>query len=113
MRTIVYYTTESGNSPVEDFLKDLDKKARAKVMAIIELLAEKGADLKRPYAAPVRNKVWELRAVFASNQYRILYFAWVDDNLVLLHGFQKKSQQLKDKDIKIAEDRVKDWMSRF
>jgi phage-related protein len=110
---LVFYTTERGDSPVDDFLDGLDKKSRAKVAAHLSLLEEQGPNLKRPYADVVRGKIRELRIQQSSNQYRILFFFQVRDQIVLAHAFTKKSQQLKEKDIELAEKRMEDWMQRF
>jgi phage-related protein len=110
---LIFYTTERGDSPVDDFLDRLDKKSRAKVAAHLSLLEEQGPNLKRPYADVVRGKIRELRIQQSSNQYRILFFFQVRDQIVLTHAFTKKTQQLKDKDIELAEKRMGDWMQRF
>jgi len=110
---LIFYTTERGDSPVDDFLDSLDKKARAKVAAHLSLLEEQGPNLKRPYADIVRGKIRELRIQQSSNQYRILFFFQVRDQIVLTHAFTKKTQQLKEKDIELAEKRMEDWMQRF
>jgi hypothetical protein len=54
---LVFYSTERGDSPVDDFLDEMDKKSRAKVAAYLLLLEEKGPNLKRPYADVVRGKI--------------------------------------------------------
>jgi phage-related protein len=48
-----------------------------------------------------------------TNQFRILYFLQMLDQIVLVHGFSKKTQQLKKQDIDLAEKRMEDWMRRF
>ncbi len=110
---IVFYTAERGDSPLDDFLDGLDKKSRAKVAAYLSLLEEQGPNLKRPYADIVRGKIRELRIHHSSNQYRILYFFQILDQIVLVHAFSKKTQQLKKKDIDLAEKRMEDWLRRF
>jgi phage-related protein len=110
---LVLHTTERGDSPIDEFLDGLDKKSRAKVAAYLSLLEEEGPNLKRPYADVVRGKIRELRIHYSSNQYRVLYFFHVHDQIVLLHAFSKKSQQLKEKDIAFSERRMEDWMRRF
>ena len=35
------------------------------------------------------------------------------DQIVLVHGFSKKTQQLKKQDIDLAEKRMEDWIRRF
>ena len=113
MYNLVFYTTERGDSPVDDFLDELDKKSRAKVAAHLSLLEEQGPNLNRPYADVVREKIRELRIHHSSNQYRILYFFHLREQIVLVHAFSKKTQQLKEKDIELAERRMEDWMRRF
>ena len=113
MYNLVFYTTERGDSPVDDFLDELDKKSRAKVAAHMSLLEEQGPNLKRPYADVVRGKIRELRIHHSSNHYRILYFFHLREQIVLVHAFSKKTQQLREKDIELAERRMEDWMRRF
>lgn len=113
MYNLVFYTTEREDSPVDDFLDGLDKKSRAKVAAHLSLLEEQGPNLKRPYADVVRGKIRELRIRQSSNQYRILFFFQARDQIVLAHAFSKKSQQLKEKDIELAERRMEDWVRRL
>ncbi len=113
MYDLIFYTTERGDSPVDDFLDGLDKKPRAKVAAHLSLLEEQGPNLKRPYADVVRGKIRELRIHHSSNQYRILFFFQARDQIVLVHAFSKKTQQLKEKDIELAERRMEDWIRRL
>ena len=113
MYNLVFYTTERGDSPVDDFLDGLDKKARAKVAAHLSLLEEQGPHLKRPYADVVRGKIRELRIHQSSNQYRMLYFFQMRNQVVLTHILSKKTPQLKEKDIELAERRMEDWLWRF
>ena len=35
------------------------------------------------------------------------------DQIVLAHAFTKKTQQLREKDIVLAEKRMEDWIQRF
>lgn len=112
MYNLVFFASERGDSPIDDFLDELDKKSRAKVAAHLTLLGEQGPNLKRPYADVVRGKIRELRIHHRSNQYRILYFFQVRDQIVLVHAFAKKTQQVKEKDIELAERRMEEWMQR-
>jgi phage-related protein len=109
---LLFFTTERGASPIDEFLDGLDKKSRAKVAAYLSPLEEEGPNLKRPYADMVRGKIRELRIHYSSNQYRIFYFFHVRDQVVLVHAFSKKTQQLKEKDIELAESRMEEWMRR-
>lgn len=44
MYNLVLYTTDRGDSPIDEFLDGLDKKSRAKVAAYLSLLEDEGAE---------------------------------------------------------------------
>ena len=75
---IEFYEREEGGCPVQDFLNALDKPPRAKVLALVRLLAEQG---------PTRE--------------------WV-----LLHGFSKRTTKTSERDIRIAETRMSEYLNR-
>ncbi len=110
---VFYYQTERGDSPIEDFLNALPRKARAKCIAYIDMLEEFGFNLPRSFIAKVRGDLWELRPEWAGTEYRFLYFAMVGQRLVILHAMTKKTQKLKTKDIKLAEARMADVRRRL
>lgn len=112
MFEIIFYETDK-QSPIDDFLNELKKSEKAKVQFAIERLEEEGEKARRPLSAYVRNKIYELRTKNESNEFRILYFFFIDKKIILLHGFKKKTQKLKEKDIKLAESRMADWIRRF
>lgn len=56
MFDLIFFTTERGDSPIDEFLDGLDEKSRAKVAAHLSLLEEEGPNLRRPYADVVRGK---------------------------------------------------------
>ncbi|MDO5816487.1 MAG: type II toxin-antitoxin system RelE/ParE family toxin [Eubacteriales bacterium] len=47
---IIFYETVRGECPIEKFLNSLDKKMRAKLVGMIEILEEKGNMLREPYS---------------------------------------------------------------
>lgn len=109
---VFYYTTDRGNSPIEDFLDTLPRKAKAKCIAYIDMLEEFGFTLPRSIIAKVRGDVWELRPEWGGTEYRFLYFSLVKNRIVILHALTKKTQKLKSKDIEIAKARAKDLRGR-
>ncbi len=80
---VVYYETSLGRCPVEAFLDGLDRRARVKVLAAIDLLEEEGPGLRRPYADYLRNGIYELRDEDGRVRYRILYFFCRRTDIVL------------------------------
>jgi len=95
------YASEDGKEPVAEFLDSLDQKMNAKLIGLMELLEEKGTDLREPYSAPLEDGIFELRCKHGSNITRALYFFYVGKRIVVTNGF-----------IKIAKDRRKDWIER-
>ncbi len=112
MYKILYYQNERGDHPVDEFLLKLDLKTRAKVIRHVNYLAEHGPHLVRPYADIVRGKIRELRIKFSHNNVRILYFFFIEQEIILLHVFLKKSQGLNTWDIEMAERRMMSWINR-
>ncbi len=100
-------------SPVFDFIQNLDAKAKAKIIDIINLLSEYGIRFGLPHSKKLTGtRLWELRTLGQDN-IRIFYVALVGQSFLLLHGFQKKKQKTDQKEIKIAETRLKEYQSRL
>ena len=110
---IIYYSN-NGTSPILEFLKSLPKKDVAKILREIDLLEEFGLSLGMPYIKKLVNSedIWELRIKFSSNNYRIFYFVLKDKKFVLLHAFQKKSDETPKKEISTAISRKNDFIKR-
>jgi len=71
------------------WIDSLPKLARDKCFALIERLAERGYELRRPYCDYLRDGIYELRSSYKRTQHRILY-SFADRNVVLLsHGCTK------------------------
>ena len=64
----------NGDIPIKDFLNSLDVKMRAQIYGMIELLQEKGNQLREPYSKHLDDGIFELRCKVGSNITRVLYF---------------------------------------
>jgi phage-related protein len=53
--------------------------------------------------------VREIRIRDASGAFRVIYLAAMDDVIVVLHAFQKKTQATAQKDIDLAATRLRAW----
>jgi len=98
---------------VVSFLETLSWKTRRKIEAWIALLEKEGPNLKRPYADKVVRELYELRIRFGADQIRILYFFFLREKIVLLHGFRKKQSAIETGHISIAKSRMADVMRRY
>ena len=109
---ILLYETLQGDSPVDDFILNLDLKAQSKVRAAIKMLQEFGIQLGLPHIKKLTGtELWELR-ILGGDSLRILYIAVSGKNFLLLHGFKKKKDKTPPKEIKVAEGRLEEFRSR-
>ena len=109
MYRVVFFRTLGGRSPVEEFIRATPANHQRKIAGVLELLAEHGPRLTRPYADQVRGPLRELRISFGRKQYRIFHFFMLGDLAVLVHAFQKKQQRLPKREIETAEARMKEF----
>ncbi len=56
--------------------------------------------------------VREIRIRDTSGAFRIIYLATLADRILVLHAFQKKTQQTAQRDIELAAKRLKDWKAQ-
>ncbi|MBI2601080.1 type II toxin-antitoxin system RelE/ParE family toxin [Candidatus Daviesbacteria bacterium] len=107
-----YYKTTSKNSPVEEFIDELEVKAQIKVFDTIGLLKEYGISLSLPHVKKVvGTTLWELRIV-GQDSIRIFYVTHTGKVFLFLYGFQKKKQKTDKKEINIALKRLVEYQSK-
>jgi phage-related protein len=111
MREIIFYKTDLGYDPAGEFLTQLEPGARAKTVRALELLRTlpfvPSKFWKKMHGT---ENLWELRVEYAGNIYRILACTYKGNRVILLHGFQKKSQKTPQQEIEIAEQRKKRYL---
>lgn len=101
---VKFFQTARGESPVEEFIEELEGDVQPRVARAISWLETFGPFIKPPYAKKVSGDLYELR-ILGSNQIRILYTS-VKGEYYLLHAFKKKQQKIPTKEIKTALDRA-------
>ena len=113
VKTVNFYKTPEGKSPVAEFLDSLTAKEAQKVIWVLKLVEEMDR-VPSTYLKKLTNteEIWEIRAQAGNNIFRLLGFFDGDNLVVLNHGFQKKTQKTPARDIKIAEQRRRDYLQR-
>ena len=109
-RTIRFYRTSSGKYPVEEFLDSLSGKTAQKVTWVLQLIEELDA-IPEQYLKKLTSEIWECRIQFGGNIFRILCF-FDGPEVVLTHGFQKKTQKTPRNEIEKAEAYRTDYLQR-
>ena len=106
------FTSETGQKPVDDWVRSLGPEARAVVINAVDLLEEHGVGLGMPHARSLGDGLWELRARDQAGIYRVIYFHWFHRTFGLLHGFTKKTQRTPRSEIETARNRRATWLAR-
>lgn len=91
--SIVFYTTEQGDSPVEEFLESLDLKTQARFDWSIEQLRVRNTRAREPLVKHIEGKLWELRRASNGNIYRLMYFFLRVNGSCLYTDFRKSPQK--------------------
>ncbi len=110
---IEFYRTQTGRCPVREFLdglKDSDRDDFAAVLAGLERLRRREYH-RPPLSKALGDDLFELRHVGRLNT-RILYFFTKGRQIILLHGFRKKSAVLPNREREVALERKRDWKER-
>ena len=110
---VIFYEKENGDCPVEEFIDSLDVKMRAKMIGLLELLEEKGNQLREPYSKPIDDGIFEIRCKVGNNITRVLYFFYYEGKIILTNGFIKKTQKTSPEEIKLAKERRADFKERM
>lgn len=106
MWSIVFYRDRRGKCPPLEFIEELPMMEQAKIRNALRLLQEFGTNLRMPYAKPIQGKLWELRP----GGIRLFYFAYIEQQFVILHGYRKQSQKAPGDEIAIALRRMHELM---
>ncbi len=110
---VLYYETEGGKCPVKEFIVSRNQGNRAKILAVIEALEQRGPNLPRPYADTLKDGIHELRIRLSGDRIRILYFFCFKDFIVLTNSFAKKSATVPTHEIREAKRCRTDFLARY
>lgn len=102
---VKFFITDSGNEPVKDFLMGLTPDDRKSVGTDIKTV-EYGWPLGMPLVRKMGVDLWEVRSTIATGIVRVL-FTTKGSEMILLHGFVKKSGKTPPNQLKTANDRKK------
>ena len=113
MRNIVFYRTESGGTPIDDFLDSLSSKQAQRVAWVLRLIEEIDSVPAQYFKKlPGTRDIWEVRVQSGSDTMRLLGFLFGSRSLVLTNGFAKKTAKVPPREIALAEQRRRDYLNR-
>ena len=100
---VIFFENENGDCPVAEFI----------MIGLLELLEEKGNQLREPYSKPIDDGIFEIRCKVGNNITRVLYFFYYEGKIILTNGFIKKTQKTPPEEIKLAKERRADFKERM
>jgi len=99
--TARFYLTAMGRNPVRNWLLDLSKDDRRIIGKDIQKV-EFGWPIGMPYCRALGHGIWEVRSDLSGGRIARVIFSIVGGEMILLHGFEKKSQKTPSHDIELA-----------
>ncbi len=104
---ITFYTTPAGRSPVVDYIEDLPKQERARLLEALDQIEKCGFDAVRVQFRQIEGKLWEIKI----SSHRVFYVLIEHSELVVLHAYKKQGQKLPLKEREVAIKRMKEVLS--
>ena len=98
-----FYSSENGTEPVRDWLLEQSLDVRKTVGTDIKLV-QMGWPLGMPVVRKMARDLWEVRSTFSAGIARVI-FTVLNADMVLLHGYIKKSAATPAADLALAKKR--------
>ena len=95
-----FFRSSAGREPVREWLVELSREARRSIGVEIKTV-QLGWPLGMPVVRKIERGLWEVRIRLGDASARV-FFTVVGDDMVLLHGFIKKSQKTPKSDLEVA-----------
>lgn len=102
-----FYELSSGKKPVRDWLLELvleDRRVAGHDIQTVEF----GWPIGMPVCRPLGGGLYEVRSHFMDGKIGRVIFCIIENEMVLLHGFIKKTQKTPSADLTLARKRMKE-----
>ncbi|MDE9432588.1 type II toxin-antitoxin system RelE/ParE family toxin [Xenorhabdus bovienii] len=93
---------------VDDEILNMPPKIQARLLKLLELIEEHGANLGEPHTKAMGKGLFEIRAKAQEGIERGLFCYLQGSNIIVLHVFVKKSQKTPKKDLELAYERMRE-----
>lgn len=113
MREVIFYKSSDGDSPVEGFIESLLPKQRQKIAWVLKVIRELPFVHKQYFKKLIgTDNIWEVRIDSGNDTFRLLGFLDRGNLVILTNGFVKKTGKTPPNEIRVAEQRKKDYERR-
>jgi phage-related protein len=103
----VFFRTASGREPVREWLRSLPRHERRTIGEDIAYVQYRWP-LGKPHVDHLRGEIREIRSTLENRIARVLFAVWGEE-IVLLHGFIKKTRATPSEEIELAQRRWREW----
>jgi phage-related protein len=100
-----FYRSDTDAEPVRAWLVGLAREVRVQIGSDIGKVQWRWP-VGRPLVGALGDGLYEVRTTHEGNAYRVL-FSIVESDMVLLHGFQKKTRRTPRGDLELARRRMR------
>jgi len=94
-------------TPVQEYIDKLNQEHQKRIFSYVNKLVEESGRLKFPYTEHIKDKIWQLRP----GPYRLFYFIFAGERIILLHIFRKKSEKTPPREIGRALNNYADFIN--
>jgi phage-related protein len=101
--SIIYYSQE-----VQDDIMTLPATLQARYIGLTNRMLEFGPHLGLPHTDAFGGGLFELRLKGAEGIARVFFCTMVEQEIVMLHSFIKKTQKTPEKELKLVKQRMKE-----
>ena len=105
-----FYKTGGDNEPLREWLKQLDPLER-KIIGIDLKTVEYGWPIGMPICRSMGKGLYEVRSNLPNGKIARVFFCVYQEQMILLHGFIKKTQKTPKQDFDLALKRKKNLES--
>ena len=101
--SIIYYSEQ-----VQEDIMSLPDTLQARYIGLTQRMLEYGPNLGLPHTDAFGGGLFELRLKGGEGIARVFFCTMVEQEIVMLHSFIKKTQKTPEKELKIAKSRMKE-----
>lgn len=105
---VVFYQSAAGNEPVRDWLKQDVSEDERKIIGADIMTVEYGWPIGMPVSRPMGSGLHEVRSNLPGKRIARVLFCVEGGQMVLLHGFIKKTRATAKADLDLAKARKKE-----
>ena len=105
--TVRFYRSRVGNEPVGTWIRAQEREVRNAIGKRIRAVQEHWP-VGMPLVGSFGTGLYEVRTQLEANAYRVMFVVLAGAEMVLLHGFQKKTRATQKTDLETARKRQKE-----